>query len=68
MSAAAVRTRCLRFYRTTYNVACLELEEGRAMSGVVDVDRSELRCDMPLEVAFRVVSDEMTLPKFRPAK
>ena len=38
------------------------------MSSVVDVDRTELRCDMPLEVAFRVVSDEMTLPKSRPAK
>ena len=38
------------------------------MSSVVDVDRTELRGDMPLEVAFRVVSDEMTLPKSRSAK
>lgn len=49
-----------------YIVAYVELEEGpRLMSTIVDVEGSDLCCDMPLEVTFDDVTDEVTLPKFR---
>jgi hypothetical protein len=39
------------------------------MTNLVDVepDPGAIRCDMPVEVVFIDVSDEVTLPKFRPA-
>jgi uncharacterized OB-fold protein len=51
-----------------YVVAFVELEEGpRLMSTVVDIDREQLRCDMPLEVAFVPAKEGTWLPVFRPA-
>jgi uncharacterized OB-fold protein len=48
-----------------YVVAFVELEEGpRLMSTVVDVAREELRCDMPLEVAFVPAREGTWLPVF----
>jgi uncharacterized OB-fold protein len=52
-----------------YVVGLVELEEGpRLMSHIVEVapDPDKLRCDMPLEVVFEDLNDEITLPKFRP--
>jgi len=51
-----------------YVVAYVELEEGaRLMTGLVECEPDEIRCDMPVEVVFEDVTDAVTLPKFRPA-
>ena len=50
-------------------IGMVELEEGpRMMSHIVGVppDPTALRCDMALEVVFEDITDEITLPKFRP--
>jgi uncharacterized OB-fold protein len=52
-----------------YNVAIVELEEGpRLHTNLVDVDNAEIHIDMPVEVVFDKVNDEVTLPKFRPRR
>ena len=54
---------------TPYNVAIVELEEGiRLHTNVVECANEDLRIGMPVEVVFDKVSDEITLPKFRPRK
>jgi uncharacterized OB-fold protein len=54
--------------RVPYVAAVVELDEGpRAMTNVVDCDFDDLRVGMPLEVTFRAISDEVTIPVFRPA-
>ena len=51
-----------------YAVACIELAEGpRLMSNIVGIPPGEVRCDMPVEVVFEEITDEISLPKFRPA-
>ncbi len=53
-----------------YVTALVELEEGpRIYTNLVGVepDPKKIRCDMPVEVVFEDVSEEITLPKFRPA-
>ena len=50
-------------------VALIELDEGvRMMSNLVGVaaDPAEVRVGMPVEVVYEAVTDEVTLPKFRP--
>ncbi len=52
-----------------YVIAIVELDEGpRMMSNLVDVEPTPeaIRCDMPVEVVFVPISDEITLPRFRP--
>lgn len=52
-----------------YVSAIVELEEGpRLFTVLVDVepDPAKIRCDMPVEVVFEDVNEEITLPKFRP--
>lgn len=54
-----------------YAIAVIELEEGpRMMTNIVDCEQTPeaLVLDMPLEVTFETATDEITLPKFRPAK
>ena len=54
-----------------YVTALVDLEEGpRIYTNIVDVDADpdHIRCGMPVEVVFEDVSDEITLPKFRPVK
>ncbi len=52
-----------------YNVAVVELEEGpRLNTNIVDVANEDLKVGMPVEVTFEAVSDEVSLPKFRPRK
>lgn len=54
-----------------YAIAVVELEEGpRMMTNIVDCEQTPeaLVLDMPLEVAFETATDDITLPKFRPAK
>ena len=54
--------------RVPYVAAIVDLEEGpRMMSNVVDCDPDALRVGMPLRVAFREETDEVTVPVFRPA-
>jgi len=51
-----------------YNVAVVELDEGiRIVSNIVGCPNSELRVDMPLEVTFEDINEEVSIPKFRPA-
>ena len=52
-----------------YVTALVELEEGpRLFTNIVGIDPDPkiLRCDMPVEVVFDDVSEEISLPKFRP--
>ena len=50
-----------------YAVAVVELGEGpRVVSGLRDVALSELRIDLPLDVAFESLSDTITVPVFTP--
>lgn len=52
-----------------YVIGIVELEEGpRLMSHLVGIEPSpmSIRCDMPVEVVFEDITDEITLPKFRP--
>ncbi len=49
--------------------AIVELEEGvRLYTQLVEVepDPRKLRCDMPVEVVFEDITEEISLPKFRP--
>jgi uncharacterized protein len=51
-----------------YNVAWVELEEGPLiMTNIIDCKNEELYIDMPVEVQFEDVTDEITMPKFKPA-
>ena len=54
--------------RVPYVAAVVDLDEGpRMMTDVVDCDPGDLRIGMALTVGFRVESDTITLPVFRPA-
>lgn len=56
-------------FEAPYSIAIVALEEGpRMMSNVVEVPQTPeaLVLDMALEVVFEEVSDEITLPLFRP--
>ena len=55
---------------TPYVLAVVELEEGpRMMTNIIGVDPepADLVLDMPLEISYETASDDITLPKFRPA-
>ena len=52
-----------------YITALVELDEGpRIFTNIVGVepDPATVRCDMPVEVVFEDISEEISLPKFRP--
>ena len=56
--------------RVPYVIAVVELEEGpRLMTNIdiADPTPETLRIDMAVEVAFRAVTETVTLPVFRPA-
>src|SRR5207249_3620489 len=51
-----------------YNIAEVDLEEGlRIMTNIVGCSNAGLQIGMPLEVTFEDITDEVTLPKFKPA-
>lgn len=51
-----------------YNVAIVELEEGpRLITNIVGCSNENLRIGMEVEVVFEDVTEEVTLPKFKPA-
>ena len=50
-----------------YNVALVELDEGpRLVTNIVGVPNESIAIDMPVEVVFDDVTDDVTLVKFRP--
>jgi uncharacterized OB-fold protein len=50
-----------------YNVTVVELEEGpRMTANLVGCPNDQIRVGMPVEVVFERITDEVTLPKFRP--
>ena len=50
-----------------YNVSVVELEEGpRLVTNVVGAENKDLRVGMPLTITYEDITDEFTLPKFRP--
>jgi len=54
-----------------YVVAMIELDEGpRMMSNLIDVepDPDHVKIGMSVEVVYDDVTDEVTLPKFRPVQ
>lgn len=54
--------------RVPYVAAVVELDEGpRVMTNVEGVAFDDLRVDMPLVVAFKPISDDVTIPVFRAA-
>ncbi len=56
--------------KTPVVLAMVELEEGpRLLTNLVNVtpDPKAIRCDMPVEVVFEKLTDEVTLPMFQPA-
>lgn len=53
--------------RVPYNVVVVELEEGPLFhSNVVGCPNDAIHVGMPVEVVFDDVSEEVTLPRFRP--
>ena len=51
-----------------YAVALIELEEGpRLFSNIVSCNLKDIHIGMPVEVVFDDVTDEVTLPKFKPS-
>ncbi len=52
-----------------YNIAEVDLAEGlRIITNIIDCPNDQLHIGMPLEVVFAVLSEEITLPKFRPVR
>lgn len=57
-------------FEPPYAIAVVELEEGpRLMANILDCPPTPeaLELDMALEVTFERVTDEITLPQFKPA-
>jgi uncharacterized OB-fold protein len=49
-----------------YNVVMVDLEEGpRMVSNLIDTAPEQIEVDLPVEVVFETVDDELTVPKFR---
>jgi uncharacterized protein len=56
---------------TPYVLAMIELEEGpRMMSNLVNVpaDAKSVKCDMPVQVVFHKLTDDMTISLWEPAR
>lgn len=54
-----------------HSIAVVTLEEGpRMMTNIIECPQTPeaLQLDMPLEVTFEKASEEISLPKFKPAK
>lgn len=51
-----------------YTVASIEMAEGYFISSnIVGIDPDNIKIGMPVEVTFERITDEITLPKFKPA-
>jgi uncharacterized OB-fold protein len=52
-----------------YVVAIVELEEGpHFLTNIVGCDPGAVSCEMPVDVVWEDVTEEFSLPKFRPAE
>ena len=52
-----------------YVVAIVQLEEGPMMlTNIVGCSHESPECEMPVQVVWEDVSDEFSLPKFRPVE
>jgi uncharacterized OB-fold protein len=52
-----------------YNVIVVRLEEGPFMvSNLIDCTADDLRIDLPVQVTFEALDDDIALPKFRPRR
>ncbi len=52
-----------------YVVAIVELDEGpRMLTNIVGIAPDQVSCNMPVQVAFDDVSDEVAIPKFTPSR
>jgi len=52
-----------------YNTAIVRLEEGPFMhTNIVECENNDIYINMPVKVVFEKIDDEITLPKFKPAK
>lgn len=50
-----------------YAVVVIKLDEGaKILSNIVGIRPDQIRIGMPVEVVFEQISDEITLPKFKP--
>jgi uncharacterized OB-fold protein len=50
-----------------YVTAVIELEEGpHFLSNIIDYEPDEIECDMPVELVWEDVTQEFSLPKFKP--
>lgn len=50
-------------------IALIQLEEGPYLySNLVNISPNEIRCDLPVEVAFHKTTDTITLPHFQPRR
>ena len=56
-------------FQAPYVVIIVKLEEGFFMlSNLIDCDEPDIEIGMPLEVAFEKMSDDISLPYFRPPR
>ena len=58
-------------FEVPFAIAVVELDEGpRMMANILECEQTPeaLVLDMPLEVTFEVLTDDITLPQFRPVK
>lgn len=54
-----------------YILAMIELEEGpRLMSNLINIepDPQLVKCDMPVEIVYERLTDEVTIPLFQPVR
>jgi len=52
-----------------YVVAIVELQEGpQFLTNIVGCDPSEMSCEMPVDVVWEDITEEFSLPKFRPSE
>ncbi len=50
-----------------YVVAMVTLEEGpRMMTNIIDCDPAGIYCEMPVEVSWDDITEEISIPRFRP--
>jgi hypothetical protein len=71
LSSYVIHHRATPGFTPPYSIAVVQLEEGpRMMTNIVEVEQTPeaLQLDMPLEVTFEQLTDEISLPLFRPAR
>ena len=53
-------------FKAPYSVVLVELEEGvRLVTNMIDTKPDDIQIDMPVEVMFDSITEDLTLPKFK---